>query len=213
MGVRRTLSELTGCHVSTWAVAVVLAGCTTGCGRNEPEPARGGPSRATIAIRSVAFEEGGAIPGEFTCDGTDRSPPLEWSGVPDSARELALLVDDPDAPGGTFTHWVVVGLPPGSMGVGPGVPPEANLPAGSLIGADTAVPGKTARQGKNDFGKVGYGGPCPPGGTHRYRFRLFALDATIPAGETALTRAELVKAMEGHIVAEGTLTGKYTRSR
>lgn len=213
MGVRRTLSELTAHSAPAWAVAVILAGCALGCGRNEPEPARGGPARAAIAIRSPAFEEGGAIPGEFTCDGADRSPPLEWSGVPDSARELALLVDDPDAPGGTFTHWVVVGLPPGMKGLGPGVPAEANLPPGSLIGADGAAPGKAARQGKNDFGKVGYGGPCPPGGTHRYRFRLFALDATIPAGETAPTRAELVKAMEGHIVAEGTLTGKYTRSR
>lgn len=209
MGVRRTLSKLMARSGPAWAVAVVLAGC----GRNEPEPAGGGPARAAIAIRSAAFEEGGAIPSEFTCDGADRSPPVEWSGVPGSARELALLVDDPDAPGGTFTHWVVIGLPPGIQGLKPGVPAEANLPVGSLVEADGAVPGKPARQGKNDFGKVGYGGPCPPGGTHRYRFRLFALDASLPASEDIPTRAELVRAMEGHIVAEGTLTGKYTRSR
>lgn len=213
MRVRRTLSELMGRRGPAWAVAVVLAGCAAGCGRNEPEPARGGPARAGIAIRSAAFEEGATIPGEFTCDGADRSPPLEWSDAPGSARELALLVDDPDAPGGTFTHWVVVGLPPGIKALKPGVPAGDNLPADSLIGADGAAPGKTARQGKNDFGKVGYGGPCPPGGTHRYRFRLFALDASVPTGESAPTRADLVKAMEGHIMAEGTLTGKYTRSR
>ncbi len=213
MGVRRTVSELTGRSGPAWAVAVVLSGSVVGCWRDEPEPARGGLARAAIAVRSAAFEEGAAIPGEFTCDGADRSPPLEWSGIPDSARELALLVDDPDAPGGTFTHWVVVGLAPGVTGLKPGVPAEENLPAGSLIGAAGGSPGKSTRQGKNDFGKVGYGGPCPPGGTHRYRFRLFALNATIPTGERAPTRAELVKAMEGHIVAEGTLTGKYTRSR
>lgn len=213
MGIRRTLTELTGWTGPAWTVAVVLASCGAGCGRNEPEPTRGGPARATIAIRSAAFEEGGAIPGEFTCDGADRSPPLEWSGVPDSARELALLVDDPDAPGGTFTHWVVAGLPPGARGLKPGVPANVNLPADSLIGPAEAVAGKPARQGKNDFGKIGYRGPCPPGGTHRYRFRLFALDTTIPADGRTIARADIVKAMEGHIVAEGTLTGKSTRSR
>ncbi len=213
MGIRQTLTELTVGTGGAWAVAIVLASCGAGCGRNEPEPTRGGPARATITIRSGAFEEGGAIPSEFTCDGADRSPPLEWSGVPESARELALLVDDPDAPGGTFTHWVVAGLAPGVKGLKPGVPAQENLPTGSLIGAEEAATAKPARQGKNDFGKAGYGGPCPPSGTHRYRFRLFAIDTTIPVGERTMTRADVVKAIEGHIVAEGTLAGTYTRSR
>jgi Raf kinase inhibitor-like YbhB/YbcL family protein len=182
-----------------------------GCHQQDPLPAED-PARRTIQLRSSAFADGGMIPRTFTCDGSDRSPPLEWSGVPAPARSLALFCDDPDAPLGTWSHWVVFNLPPQATALNEGVPPEETIaPAAAEMpgSADGKLP--KARQGTNDFGKIGYGGPCPPGGTHRYFFRLYALDIPLDLGSSA-TRSQVLKTIEGHILAEGRLMGKYKRS-
>ena len=175
-----------------------------GCGRTDPLPPED-PGRMTIKLGSSAFTDGGMIPKTFTCDGSGISPPLEWSGVPASARSLALICDDPDAPMGTWSHWVVFNLPPETQSLGEGIP------GGEMVevAAGTESAGK-ARQGKNDFTRTGYGGPCPPSGTHRYFFRLYALDAELKLTSTA-TRADVLEAIKGHIVAEGRLMGKYQR--
>jgi Raf kinase inhibitor-like YbhB/YbcL family protein len=187
---------------------VVLA--AAGCWHEEPVPADD-PSRLTITLRSRSFSDGGMIPKEHTCDGSDRSPPLEWSGVPQSAQELALICDDPDAPMGTWSHWVIVRLPPVVKAMEEGVPPESDLPVAAMETIENAPPKDPAIQGKNDFGKVGYGGPCPPSGTHQYVFRLYALDRRIELGGSPPTRSDVLKAIKGHILAEGRLVGKYAR--
>jgi Raf kinase inhibitor-like YbhB/YbcL family protein len=183
-----------------------------GCSRPDALPVED-RSRLTIQLHSSAFADGAMIPKTFTCDGHDRSPPLEWSGVPSSARALALICDDPDAPAGTWSHWVVFNLPPQVTALKEGVPPEQTLPAAVTGGSQPAGGDfSQARQGKNDFGKTGYGGPCPPRGTHRYYFRLYALDKTLELDSTA-RRSDVLKAVQGHIVAEGRLVGKYERAR
>lgn len=150
-----------------------------------------------LEVKSPAFSEGSAIPTQYTCDGRDVSPPLAWSGVPPGAASLALVCDDPDAPRGTWVHWVVFDLPPSSKGLPEGVPAKDEVASGGL-------------QGTNDFRKIGYGGPCPPGGTHRYVFTLYALDSKLRLSAGA-TKKELLAAARGHVLAEGKLTGKYTR--
>jgi Raf kinase inhibitor-like YbhB/YbcL family protein len=127
---------------------------------------------------------------------------LAWSGIPEGARSLALIVEDPDAPGGTFTHWVLYELAPSLTGLAEGLPPTERVRVG---------PGEQeARQGRNDFGKLGYGGPCPPVGTHRYIFRLYALDTTVGL-EPGATREQVLQAIKGHVLAEGLLMGRYRR--
>jgi Raf kinase inhibitor-like YbhB/YbcL family protein len=138
---------------------------------------------------------------------------LEWSDVPQPAKALALIVEDPDAPMGTFSHWVVVDLPPDLKGLKEAVPAEPVLPAASLVAVGNIRPGAAGRQGKNDFGKIGYGGPCPPSGTHHYVFRLYALDAPIKLGNESPARSDVLKAIKGHIMAEGRLVGQYARSK
>lgn len=151
----------------------------------------------SLEIKSPAFSEGGTIPSKYTCDGKDVSPPLSWSGAPAGAKSFALICDDPDAPSGDWVHWVVFDLPPSSAGLPEGVPPRDEIAGGG-------------HQGKNDFRKSGYGGPCPPGGTHRYVFKLYALDRTLGLGP-GTTRAQLSAALKGHVLAEGRLTGTYSR--
>lgn len=151
----------------------------------------------TMRISSSAFDEGGMIPAKYTCDGADVSPPLGWSGIPEGTRSLALISDDPDAPVGTWVHWVVFNLPPHSTGLPEGVSGDKTLAEGS-------------QQGTNDFKRIGYGGPCPPGGTHRYFFKLYALERKLELAPGATT-AQLLTAMEGHILAEVHLMGKYLR--
>jgi Raf kinase inhibitor-like YbhB/YbcL family protein len=150
-----------------------------------------------LEIKSPAFSENEMIPSQYTCDGKNVSPPLSWSGVPADAKSLALICDDPDAPAGVWVHWVVYDLPVSSKGLPEAVPPRDEISGGG-------------RQGKNDFRKTGWGGPCPPGGTHRYVFMLSALDRAVglPAGAT---KAQLLSAMRGHVLAEDKLTGKYSR--
>jgi len=150
-----------------------------------------------MEIKSSAFKEGAIIPRKYTCDNIDISPPLEWSQVPDGTKTFALICDDPDAPMGTWVHWVLFNLPGNILELSENVPKLEVLKNG-------------ARQGKNDFGKIGYGGPCPPSGTHRYYFKIYALDKELDS-KPGITKKELLKAMEGHILAEGQLMGRYKR--
>jgi Raf kinase inhibitor-like YbhB/YbcL family protein len=152
----------------------------------------------TIELTSPAFKEGEPIPQQYTDDGKNVSPPLQWSGVPQGTRSLVLIADDPDAPRGVWVHWVVFNLPPDTHELAEAQPAEATLPGG-------------ARQGKNDFGNLGYGGPAPPRGKpHRYFFKLYALDTSLdlPAGAT---KDQVVAAAKGHVLAEGQFMGKYGR--
>ena len=172
-----------------------------GCASRQPTAQAPAPGpkedKAAIKLTSPAFKEGQAIPRTYTCDGVNVSPPLEWSGVPKTAKTVAIIADDPDAPAGTWVHWVLYNLPAENIGVVENMPATENLAAGGF-------------QGKNDFEKIGYGGPCPPSGTHRYFFKIYALDSELPLIAGA-TKAELVKAMEGHVVLEGQLMGTYKR--
>jgi len=154
----------------------------------------------TIKVTSPAFSPGGAIPRKHTCDGEDVSPALSWSGAPTGVEEFALICDDPDAPGGTFVHWVLWGIP-GS---------RTSLPEG-LSPAERLAELGSARQGRNGFGKTGYRGPCPPPGKpHRYFFRLYALSAAIDAAPGA-ARRQIDEAMKGHVLAQGEIVGTYGR--
>jgi len=150
-----------------------------------------------INLRSDVFEDGGSIPSKYTCDGAGVSPPLSWTAVPDEAKSLALICEDPDAPKGVFTHWVVFNIPPDTKGLSESIPPARTLKSG-------------ARQGRNSVQKIGYVRLCPPSGTHRYYFRLYALDIELNL-EPGISREELLDAMQGHIVAEGQLIGVYAR--
>ncbi len=157
-----------------------------------------GELHMTIELTSPAFEEGGTIPSKFTCVGEDVSPHLEWADVPEGTKSLALICDDPDAPIGTWVHWVIYGIPAGTMSLAEGVP------------ADETVEG-VALQGKNDFKRIGYGGPCPPPGKpHRYFFKLYALDTELDLKPGA-TKKDLEKAMKDHILARGQLMGTFQR--
>jgi Raf kinase inhibitor-like YbhB/YbcL family protein len=153
-----------------------------------------------MQIRSPRFSHLGAIPAKYTCEGTDCSPPLEWDGIPDETVSLVLIVDDPDAPDpehpeGTYTHWVLYNLPPDSEGLAEGAS-DGGLPMG-------------AREGLNDRLKTEWCGPCPPIGTHRYFFRLYALDCSLPGLAQPPTKADVESAMSEHIIAAAELVGRY----
>jgi hypothetical protein len=146
----------------------------------------------TMRIRSPDFANGGMIPAQFTCQGSDVSPELEISGVPAGAKSLALVLEDPDAPSGTFTHWIVWNIPPGTTKIASGTTPGG------------------AVQGVNDFGNGGYGGPCPPAGTHRYFFRLAALDIAPPLGPGE-SRKNFDTAIYGHVLARAVYMGRCSK--
>ena len=148
---------------------------------------------AKMKITSSAFQQGGNMPSKFSCDGANASPPLQISDIPTEAQSLVLIVDDPDAPSGLFTHWAVWNISPQTTTIG-----EGSTPKGV--------------QGTNDFGKSGYGGPCPPSGTHRYYFKVFALDRELdlPVGAK---RSHLDSAIKGHVIAQGELMGRYSRKK
>lgn len=150
-----------------------------------------------FVLMSSAFEDGAEIPLIFTCDGEDVSPPLAWENAPQDTATFALILEDPDAPGGTWIHWVLFEIPIAASGLDGGIESGSNYPAGTTLG-------------ENDWGEIGYGGPCPPSGTHRYFFYLFALDkgAEIQPGATAET---LRSAIEGQILAQSSLMGTYSR--
>jgi Raf kinase inhibitor-like YbhB/YbcL family protein len=156
-----------------------------------------GGEKMEIKIKSPAFEDGGLIPPRYTCDGADISPPLQWQAVPEGTKTIALICDDPDAPMGTWVHWVLFNLPAEIRELAENIPTDRTLPSGAC-------------QGTNDFGRIGYGGPCPPSGTHRYFFKIYALDTQIDLAAGA-KKSQLLKAMEGHILGQGQLIGKYKR--
>jgi Raf kinase inhibitor-like YbhB/YbcL family protein len=158
------------------------------------------PEGSMLTITSTAFTHGGSIPGEYTCDASDTAPELQWSGAPSGTKSFALIVDDPDAPDPkapkmTYVHWVLYDIAPNTTGI----PKGGRTPAG-------------ARDGKNDWKRTGYGGPCPPIGRHRYFFKLFALDAMLGDLGTP-TKADLLRAMEEHVLAQAELMGTYERSK
>ena len=150
-----------------------------------------------ITLTSTAFIEGEYIPKKYTCDGENVSPPLEWSGIPAETKAIALICDDPDAPIGTWVHWVIFNIPSSINKLNEKVPGNKVLEDGTS-------------QGSNDFRKIGYDGPCPPGGTHRYFFKVYALDKRVELTPGA-RKSELLHEMNGHILAEGKLMGKYGR--
>jgi hypothetical protein len=174
----------------TLVLLFILSGCLV------PGEKRGAPA---LGVSSRAFAPGGEIPRRYTCDGANSSPSLSWDGVPPGTKSIAILVTDPDAPGGSFVHWVAYNIPPGTREIPEGGPGRTVLPAGSV-------------QGMNDMGRAGYAGPCPPrGGPHHYHFTVYALDATIsPAGRQDGRTVQ--GAFTGHILARGEIVGIYSRA-
>jgi len=190
------------------AAALGLFLLVGGCGRQgQAEPVQPAPSgqgreekKVGWALSSSAFKDGARIPRKYTCDGEDVSPPLSWTAPPAKTAELALICDDPDAPRGTFTHWVLYGLPASTASLQENVAKTETLPK---VGG--------AKQGKNSAGRIGYMGPCPPSGpAHHYQFMLYALDAKLDL-KPGLTAKDLRKAMEGHVLGEAELVGLYGR--
>lgn len=151
-----------------------------------------------LQLTSTAVAEGQTIPARYTCDGGDVSSPLAWTDPPEGTKTLAIISDDPDAPMGTWVHWVLYNLPPKTRQLPEAFPADEQLPDGT-------------RQGRTDFGRTGYGGPCPPSGTHQYFFKLYALDAVLDLAPGA-TAKQLKRAIEGHTLARAVLMGTYRRA-
>jgi Raf kinase inhibitor-like YbhB/YbcL family protein len=193
MGRPRRAARALALGLAAWLAPAAVGG------QGEPEA---GPA-TVFTLRSASFSHRGEIPSRFTCEGADVSPALSWSGLPDGTQSLALIVDDPDvpdpkAPRRTWVHWVLYNLPPAAAGL-----PEA--------AAEDALPAGT-RQGLSDWRRTGYGGPCPPIGRHRYFHKLYALDAVLPDLEKP-GKAELERAMEGHVLGRAELVGSYQKKR
>jgi Raf kinase inhibitor-like YbhB/YbcL family protein len=180
--------------VLLFAVLLVFLCTVAACTREVPVMQKEG--EVTLSLSSTAFKEGDKIPVKYTCNGQDISPPLLWGEPAQMTETFALIVDDPDAPGGVFTHWVLFNLPANAHQLGEGVPTQERLENGAL-------------QGTNDFGRIGYGGPCPPrGSAHRYRFTIYALDESLGL-KPKVSKKQLLDAIEGHILAQGQLIGIY----
>jgi hypothetical protein len=176
-------------------IAILCIFTATSCvGSNQEQTAA---SDDTLQLTSPAFAHQEPIPVQYTCDREDISPPLEWTIDAQQVAQFALIVDDPDAPIGTFVHWVIYNIPADARSLPPQAPPAPQLEDGSL-------------HGQNSWNELGYGGPCPPRGTHHYHFKLYALNAPLklPSGAT---KSELLKAMDGHIAAQALLIGTYAR--
>lgn len=172
-----------------WLAAVIfIAGCA-----RQIAPDLTQTTSSTMRITSLDFTDGAAIPARFTCDGGDAAPTLQIADAPAGAASFALIVDDPDAPSGDFVHWLVWNIPPATAVL------TTPVPTGAV-------------EGTTDFGAIGYGGPCPPSGTHRYFFKLYALDAELDLPTTA-RKPDLEQAMSGHVLAQAQLMGTYQRSR
>jgi Raf kinase inhibitor-like YbhB/YbcL family protein len=184
--MRNNLIKAAG--VSIFALGLAIAACSS--------EEKGGAMSFPIA--STSFSAGGMIPKQHTCDGPDVSPQLSWKEAPTGTKSFALIMDDPDAPVGTWVHWVLYDLPGDTKELPEGVAKQEQLENG-------------ARQGRNDFGNIGYGGPCPPGGkAHRYFFKLYALDAKLNL-KAGMSKKDVERAMKGHIVGQGEVMGKYGR--
>jgi Raf kinase inhibitor-like YbhB/YbcL family protein len=186
-----------GRQVVLWmTLLTVIAMATVSC--TPSEPALPDEGEMTLSLSSPVFQEGEDIPIEYTCDGQDISPPLTWSEPPLETQSFALIMDDPDATGGVFTHWLLFNLPADNRELTEAVPPDNALVSGAL-------------QGKNSFGKIGYGNPCPPPGpAHHYRFTIYALDQPLDLMAGA-SRKQVIDAITGHILAQGQLIGMYQR--
>ena len=175
-------------HAVVILLIVLLSGCVTKEEQNIEK----------ISISVDGFNEGDMIPDKFTCEGKDVSPLISWTGMPAGTKSIALIMDDPDAPGGTFVHWVLYNLPADTLKLLESMPPNKTLADGSI-------------QGMTDFGRTGYGGPCPPPGKpHRYYFKVYALDKKLDLQPLA-SKSQVESAMKGHILAQGELMGKYQR--
>jgi Raf kinase inhibitor-like YbhB/YbcL family protein len=153
--------------------------------------------KKSIVIESASFIQNQSIPSKYTCDGPNVSPPLEWKNIPEKAKSIVLICDDPDAPAGVWVHWVCYDIPPVKTSIFEGIPKSDSLPMGG-------------KQGITDFGSIGYGGPCPPSGTHRYFFKIYAIDRLLglPAGKT---KKDIERAIKGHILAQGQVIGVYSK--
>jgi hypothetical protein len=184
-------------NIFVFAAVSVLLACLCKARENTGTTAEGG-TKMTIKVTSSAFDDQGLIPAKYTCQGQNISPPLQFQMGIEGTKSIALICDDPDAPIGTFVHWVLFNLPADTESL------AENIPA-----ADALKNG--ARQGKNDFGKIGYGGPCPPSGAHRYFFKVYALDKTIDTS-IVTNKKQLLEAMQGHILGQGQLMGKYKKN-
>jgi Raf kinase inhibitor-like YbhB/YbcL family protein len=182
--------------IAVIVVALQLAGCRGVAVDGTPSTQEDGEDH--MRLTSAAFADGDTIPARYTCSGEDVSPPLVWNNTPDGTASFALIGDDPDAPGRIWVHWVIYNIPSTSTSLDEEIPAQERLGDGSL-------------QGRNDFRRIGYGGPCPPpGNPHRYFFKLYALDSQLELGP-GVTKAELEAAMEGHILAEAQLMGTFGR--
>lgn len=173
--------------VGIFWVALTLGAFASGSARAEQ----------AMTVTSPAFEQGGMIPSEYTCAGGDYSPVIEWSGVPEGTQSLVLIMDDPDAPRGTWVHWLLYNIPASARGLPEKVPSDRVLADGSV-------------HGKNSWPKYGYGGPCPPSGTHRYYFKVYALDTVLDLKPGAKKR-QVLKAMDGHVLGYGELMGRFRK--
>lgn len=176
-------------------ILMLMLSATVACSSGAPAAKEGGMK---LSVSSSAFGEGESIPKKFACNGQNISPPLTWRNVPQGTKAFALIVDDPDAPSGTFTHWLIFNIPSETHELSAAIPSQGKLPSGAL-------------QGKNDFGEIGYDGPCPPSGpAHHYRFTVYALDKSLDL-KAGATREQVINAMEGNVLARGRLTGTYKR--
>jgi Raf kinase inhibitor-like YbhB/YbcL family protein len=181
-------------RLTALTIVPVLLFCAAACHSSSE---KGGKAMA-IDFSSRSFSSGGNIPQKFTCDGEDVSPELQWGEPPAGTKSFALIADDPDAPVGTWVHWVLFNLPAATRSLPEGVPKQDTLQNGGV-------------HGRNDFRRIGYGGPCPPPGRpHRYFFKLYALDTTLNL-KAGATKADVERAMKGHILAQGEWMGRYGR--
>lgn len=171
---------------------VALGACGHSHGAQPHQQPPDPPAPAALAVTSPAFAQGAAIPAKYTCEGANVAPPLAWSGAPARTQSFAVIVDDPDAPSGTWVHWVVAGIPASVTSL----PEGGALPAGAV-------------DGTNDFGKTAWGGPCPPSGRHHYHFKIYALDAAV--GGRGMTKAQLLAVIQDHVLARGELIGTYQK--
>jgi Raf kinase inhibitor-like YbhB/YbcL family protein len=178
--------EIRRCEMKTiigFVIAVFAAGLVTTAGA------------ADFQITSTAFGNGEKVPSLYTCDGKDVSPPLAWSGTPEGTKAFALIMDDPDAPGGTWVHWVIYNIPADAASLPQGVPTDATLASGAM-------------QGSNSWKRTGYGGPCPPSGSHRYYFKLYALSDTLDL-KSGANKRKLLKAMKGKVLGQVELMARF----